>query len=429
MWRLVLLSVTVLALAGTTLAETYVVNPEGTGDFPTIQAAVDAASDGDTIELTDGIFTGEGNRDIEYLGKAVSICSQSGNPTTCMIDCQGTFSDPHRGFHFRSGESHDSLLDGITIQGGQAPVDGPFEGSFGGGIYCDRASPTIANCVFRDNSSERGAAVFCWDEASPQVIACEFLGNVASESGGACTIYDSSPTFDGCTFEANEGRTVGAIVIGIGSVSFTDCGFFGHTGTLSSVMWAIQASVNLCRCVVRGNPGSSPFSAIEWTSCEAVTLEECTLAANAGAAMSSRGSQISVRSCTFFANEGPALLCGQTSPLLLENTIIAFSTEGPSIECDAPDPPLLSCCDIFGNAAGDWVGCIEDQYGIDGNISEDPLFCDPDNGDFTLECTSPCAPFSPPNPECDLIGAWPVGCGGTPTTRSTWGGVKALFRR
>ena len=61
----------VILLAGMTLllisvaaAETYVVKPDGTGDFPTIQAAIDAAYHGDVIELTDGVFTGDGNRDL-----------------------------------------------------------------------------------------------------------------------------------------------------------------------------------------------------------------------------------------------------------------------------------------------------------------------------------------------------------------------------
>ena len=35
-------------------ATTYIVRPDGTGDFPTIQTAIDAAIDGDIIELTDG---------------------------------------------------------------------------------------------------------------------------------------------------------------------------------------------------------------------------------------------------------------------------------------------------------------------------------------------------------------------------------------
>jgi hypothetical protein len=109
----------------------------------------------------------------------------------------------------------------------------------------------------------------------------------------------------------------------------------------------------------------------------------------------------------------------------IQNTIIAYSHNGQAITGGLVN---LVCCDLYANEGGDWVGSIADQYGIHGNISEDPLFCDPGSGDFTLEEGSPCAPVSPPNPECYLIGAWPVGCGGTPITRSTWGRIKSLFR-
>jgi hypothetical protein len=111
----------------------------------------------------------------------------------------------------------------------------------------------------------------------------------------------------------------------------------------------------------------------------------------------------------------------------LHSTIIASCSGGPAVACLDGDV-TLSCCDIHGNTGGDWIGCIADQYGINGNISEDPRFCDSGNGDFTLQDCSPCAPFTPPNPECDLIGAWPIGCGGTPVTKTTWGAVKALFK-
>ncbi len=75
-------------------ATTYLVTPDGTGDYPTIQLAVDAVVDGDIIELTPGTFTGDGNRDVDYLGRAITIRSQSGDPAGCVIDCEGTASDP-----------------------------------------------------------------------------------------------------------------------------------------------------------------------------------------------------------------------------------------------------------------------------------------------------------------------------------------------
>jgi hypothetical protein len=67
--------------------------------------------------------------------------------------------------------------------------------------------------------------------------------------------------------------------------------------------------------------------------------------------------------------------------------------------------------------------------GVAGNISEDPRFCNLGSEDFTLAEDSPCAPYSPPNEECYLIGAWPVGCDQSAVGSATWGSIKAMYRR
>lgn len=84
-------------------ARTWVVRPDGSGDVPTIEIAIDSFSSGDVIELDDGIYTGDGNRDLTNQEKSVVIRSQSGNPTTCIIDCQGTENDPHGFIAFWGG--------------------------------------------------------------------------------------------------------------------------------------------------------------------------------------------------------------------------------------------------------------------------------------------------------------------------------------
>jgi hypothetical protein len=103
------------------LPDTYTVCPDGTGDFATIQEAIEAADSLDIIELTDGRFTGPGNRNLDFAGKAITLRSRSGNPQTCIIDCQGDAAPPgqaRRGFVFRSGEGPGSVLRGITVTGG-----------------------------------------------------------------------------------------------------------------------------------------------------------------------------------------------------------------------------------------------------------------------------------------------------------------------
>lgn len=100
---------------------TYLVNPDGSGDFPTIQDAVDTVVNGDVIELGSGVFTGPGNHDVTFLAKAITIRSQTGNPLACVIDAQGSASHEARGFVFDQFETPLSRLEGVTVMNGYLP--------------------------------------------------------------------------------------------------------------------------------------------------------------------------------------------------------------------------------------------------------------------------------------------------------------------
>ena len=98
-------------------ATTYVVRPDGEGDFETIQLAITGATTGDIIELTDGYFRGSGNYNISFQGKALTVRSQSGDAQSCIIDCQGgPTNNMRRGFLFTGGEGSASVLEGVTIR-------------------------------------------------------------------------------------------------------------------------------------------------------------------------------------------------------------------------------------------------------------------------------------------------------------------------
>jgi hypothetical protein len=109
-----------LLIPGVAESATYFVAPDGSGDVPTIQDAVNSALDGDVIELGDGVFVDSGNRDIDYLSLQITIRSRSGDPERCIIDCRADSTNPHFGVGFFRREGPNSRLEGVTIRNGYA---------------------------------------------------------------------------------------------------------------------------------------------------------------------------------------------------------------------------------------------------------------------------------------------------------------------
>lgn len=307
-------------------AATYTVCPDGSGDYPTVQSAIDASTNGDVIELADGTFTGDGNRDINYGGRQITVCSRSGAPTDCVMDCQGSEVEPHRGFLFDSHEGHLSVLRGITIEDGYQDA--------GGGVMVWFSDPLIRDCVFLNNRAEQGAGGWWYGCPDAVLIDCQFRHNTAALVGGGIYGWETPFRLNGCTFDANAAESWGGGV-----------------------------------CALYGEP----------------TVTNCTFHHNS-------------------ALEGGAI--GAFDQLTLANCILTSTLEGTVVECEGGI--IVTCCDVFGNEAGDYNGCLAGQNGQNGNFSLDPLFCDPVLGDFRLEAGSPCAPEH--NPQCGLVGAWPVGC-------------------
>jgi parallel beta-helix repeat protein len=201
----VLMLIFLLGMACTAAsARTIYVDDDGPADFNTIQAAIDDSNDGDTIIVSDGTYTGNGNRDIDFLGKAVTLRSEYG-PQNCIIDCQGSEADKHRGFYFHSGEDANSVLDGFTIRNG-------YKG-YGGGILCTESSPHITNCVITNNTAPLssgfpggfytpGGGISC-NYSSTTISNCIISGNQATGSGGGIRSYKGSPTINNCTISDN----------------------------------------------------------------------------------------------------------------------------------------------------------------------------------------------------------------------------------
>jgi hypothetical protein len=423
-----LITLFTLALAASAAGETYVVSPDGSGDYATIQEAVDAVVDGDVIELTDGTFRGDGNRDINYLGKAITVRSESGDAAACIIDAEGSEEEPRRGFLFNSGEGLESILEYVTVTGGYSPI--ALTVPAGGAINVTGSpdplfwtSPTIRHCRFVDNVSPFAVAGVNFFISNGTITDCYFSGNVTEtyDAAALCTSGYSNVTVERCVFEDNVAAyRVGGFGSGFfdGDVSVTtlnDCVFRGNHGGYRmgavGVNYDVTAIMN--RCLFEGNDAPDRGGAAGAAGRGAMYFNECTFVGNSSSqgAVLGLGEEATAEftDCTMYGNmaaDGSGLYAEAGCAVVVSNSIVSFGQGGAAVS--GSGLATFSCCDVYGNEGGDWTDPIADQYGVNGNISEDPLFCDALAGVFTLRSDSPCGPDY--NPDCGLIGAWPVGC-------------------
>ena len=169
-------------------------------DFGTIQEAISAASNGDTIIVRpDSVHGGPYCENITFgpTLKAVTLRSEFG-PAVTTID-GGQFTGV---VVFDKGEGADTVLEGFTITNGSAVQ--------GGGIYCSYSSPTITNCTVSGNTaSYQGGGIYC-SYSSPTIMNCTVSGNTAEEGGGIwCN--NSSPTITNNTISGNTAKYGGGI--------------------------------------------------------------------------------------------------------------------------------------------------------------------------------------------------------------------------
>lgn len=362
----------------------WLVRPDGSGDFSTIQAAIDAAVAGETIVLADGVFTGSGNRDLDFKGKAITMRSQSGDATACIIDCQGTPAAPHFGVNFVTGETPATVLQDVTIRGAYR-----FNGA-GGRI--DAAHPTLRRVIFRDNKGDSGGGLILANGAAPWLEDCVFQDNAVTNAGGGLYANASFPQLVGCAFRGNTA-------------------YWGGGG-----LYCQRAAPNVVNCTFDGNASSQWGGAVHARYVEsAPSFSGCLFTGNTapqgGALYGRDASGPSFTACTFSGNASAngAVLHGRSgSTVNVIRGLLVFSPTGATVTSDGTAVFNLLCSDVYGNVGGDWTGPIASQASVSNNFSADPVFCNRWGGVHTLASISPCAPARSPCGQ--QVGALGEGC-------------------
>ncbi len=386
-------------LPGAASGRDWLVNADGTGDVATIQDGIDAAVDFDRIVLAPGRYRDVGNRDIDFLGKAVTVISESG-PDVTIIDCE----ESGRGFLFQNGEGASSILSGITIENGL--VSG--FGQRGGAILCDGASPTIDGNILRANSGYAGGgAVACDNSANPSItynlISNNYAGSFYADDGGGIWIDNSSsPIVMDNVISENTGQKGGGIYCTWTTSPQIIGNFISGNGAVNEGggIWSEAFDVIITANIIHNNSASGGGGM--WVNRGPAEISDNTVCENSA------------------DGAGGMYITGTTS-YNVARTIIAFSSNGAGIVCS--ETVTISCCLVYGNAGGDDL-----SGGIDGgnNLFEDPQFCGiVGSGLFTLQSDSPCAAG---NNICNQrIGVLGIGCSTTDTEQWTWGGLKKFY--
>jgi parallel beta-helix repeat protein len=384
------LCVAVFLFVATSFAQNTINVP---GDQPTIQGAINAANNGDTVLIAPGTYY----ENINFNGKAVTVTS-SGGPSVTIIDGGQNGSV----VTFDSGETMSSGLNGVAIRNGYASYNGSYDSGRGGGIQIMNSSPTVTGNLISNNSALCGMGIHI-DGGSPVIKNNTISNNTQPSNDGGCggggieatgsSTSPSSPLIEGNVITNNNLNAGGG-------------GFGGGIYVYDFSQPTIRNNV------IKGNTAYNGGGIAISSSLGTVVVQN--LIANntslyTGAGLYVVGSNVNVANNTIVGNlNSSGIFVWSNSPQTItvsNNIVVAAAGQSYAITC-APAlntlSPVFSRNDVYIG----WSG-VCDYTALPGNISADPLFVN-SASDFHLQPNSPAIDAgtnSAPNlPQTDFSG-------------------------
>ncbi len=388
----------------------------------TIQAGIDAAQDGDTVVVMEGIYL----ENIEFNGKNIILRSMNPSDPACVAKTIIDGNQAGSVVTFAGTENETCVLAGLTIRNGDADL--------GGGICGGRDSnythATVHNNVITANSAMMGGGVSgCAGEIRENTISAN---NAAFDGGG---VSHCGGLIENNVISGNSGGNGGGLyscsgVIRNNSITrnwayngggLASCSGLVEGNTISdnhASSWG--GGLAFCRGTMRDNiiKGNSAWTYGGGLSFCTGSIQSNIIVDNHVYYYQSGGGGLAT--CSGVENN---LIAGNSAPSggglywcsgsIQNNTIVgnaAFSGSGGGI-CDLEARSTIRNCIIWGNTAADGTqlydtkeptySCIQGWTGAgEGNIAADPRFLDPDgpdndpatyeDNDYHLAADSPC---------------------------------------
>lgn len=347
-------------------AKTIWVRPDGGGDLPTIQDAIDAAADGDTVLLAPGTYRGPGNRALTLPDRSITLTSQAGASQT-VIDCENT-----RGFSTPIDQQSDFEVSHLTFRNAAGTY---YAFILNGG------SPTIRGNVF---------------------------ANCQAMDGGILRVIVASPRIMDNSFEYNNAPAVIHTLLATSRIE-------GNRFRWNKIAIAAESSGG----TIQENVFENNEAALYLNHSSPDVIGNLLVVNSYGVEIVDSSPLLSFN--TMYGQRAFSIdVRGLSAPSIFFS-IITRTEEGAAIRCEAQTSSSLYCSLLFENRVSDGFCGVSSDL-----IQADPVFCDPASGDFGLATSSPAAASN--NPCAQRIGALPVSCQAVSTTPTTWSHVKQIYR-